>query len=324
MSTRFEACDASMTAVSVVGPGTVIDPGGDPEVVLEDGIFAVVFEYDEVFYMTGTVAELRKKLGGVLAGLEHPDALVVEPSFRCDECEEMIHGPDGQSTDHDPSCSLHPDNEVTFDARNSREESYDDFLARGGDPSDWCDPDCAHWTATLELVTDSDGFLYFLLDGGEHLDVTRPQVDALTAAGVIQPAPGADRYTASVEAVEAALDCNTCGGTGRWETTLEETPNTLTDLGPCPDCQLGVPLKAAELVARKEAGGDCTQDESAWILGYFDAYHPKTTREGVAMAAAYPLEHDQWATEFRNGDRPNDTGRRIIAWLAQNQPQPRR
>ena len=30
--------------------------------------------------------------------------------------------------------------------------------------------------------------------------------------------------------------CNTCGGTGKWETTLEDSPTTLTSLGPCPDC----------------------------------------------------------------------------------------
>lgn len=36
------------------------------------------------------------------------------------------------------------------------------------------------------------------------------------------------------------IDCNTCGNTGRWETTLEDAPTTLVDLGPCPDCDLGV------------------------------------------------------------------------------------
>jgi len=30
-------------------------------------------------------------------------------------------------------------------------------------------------------------------------------------------------------------DCNTCGGTRRWETTLEDNPTVLVDLGPCPD-----------------------------------------------------------------------------------------
>jgi hypothetical protein len=30
--------------------------------------------------------------------------------------------------------------------------------------------------------------------------------------------------------------CDTCGGGGRWLTTLEESPTVLTDLGPCPDC----------------------------------------------------------------------------------------
>jgi hypothetical protein len=31
-------------------------------------------------------------------------------------------------------------------------------------------------------------------------------------------------------------DCNTCGGTGRWESTTEDAPTTLVDLGQCPDC----------------------------------------------------------------------------------------
>jgi len=30
--------------------------------------------------------------------------------------------------------------------------------------------------------------------------------------------------------------CNTCGGTGQWESTTEENPTVLLDLGPCPEC----------------------------------------------------------------------------------------
>lgn len=30
-------------------------------------------------------------------------------------------------------------------------------------------------------------------------------------------------------------ECNTCGGTGRWMTTLEEAPTELLDIGPCPE-----------------------------------------------------------------------------------------
>lgn len=33
-------------------------------------------------------------------------------------------------------------------------------------------------------------------------------------------------------------ECNTCGGTGRWESTLEGAPTTLVDLGECPDCRI--------------------------------------------------------------------------------------
>jgi hypothetical protein len=79
-----------------------------------------------------------------------------------------------------------------------------------------------------------------------------------------------------------------------------------------------VAAKATELIARKQAGGDCTEDESVWILGYFDAYDPDETPEGQAMSTAYPLEHDQWWRERENGDRPNDTGRDIIRRLAED------
>lgn len=30
--------------------------------------------------------------------------------------------------------------------------------------------------------------------------------------------------------------CDTCSGSGRWETTLEDSPAVLVDIGPCPDC----------------------------------------------------------------------------------------
>lgn len=44
----------------------------------------------------------------------------------------------------------------------------------------------------------------------------------------------------------AAKDCNTCDGTGRWETTLEDSPNELTYLGPCPDCSMGLVVDAQQ------------------------------------------------------------------------------
>lgn len=33
-------------------------------------------------------------------------------------------------------------------------------------------------------------------------------------------------------------ECDTCGGSGRWETTHEDAPTTLVGLGPCPECTL--------------------------------------------------------------------------------------
>jgi hypothetical protein len=36
---------------------------------------------------------------------------------------------------------------------------------------------------------------------------------------------------------EWIFDCNTCGGTGRWESTTEDEPSgKAVDLGPCPEC----------------------------------------------------------------------------------------
>jgi len=49
------------------------------------------------------------------------------------------------------------------------------------------------------------------------------------------------------EVIEDAEDCNTCGDTGRWESTFEEAPTVLVDLGPCPDCEL-VNLKIGDRV----------------------------------------------------------------------------
>lgn len=44
--------------------------------------------------------------------------------------------------------------------------------------------------------------------------------------------------------IEAGVDpsifpdeCNTCGDTGRWLSTTEDSPEELVDLGPCPDCK---------------------------------------------------------------------------------------
>lgn len=77
-----------------------------------------------------------------------------------------------------------------------------------------------------------------------------------------------------------------------------------------------VAATAAELIARKQAGGDCTEDESAWIKGYFDAFDPLKTQPGADLANAYPLECDEWAEEAINGMRPNDSGKDIIAAVA--------
>jgi hypothetical protein len=60
---------------------------------------------------------------------------------------------------------------------------------------------------------------------------------------------------------------------------------------------------ADELIARKQAGRDCTDEESAWIKRYFDTHHPADTAEGRALADAYLLESDEWFAEVERGER---------------------
>lgn len=38
------------------------------------------------------------------------------------------------------------------------------------------------------------------------------------------------------EAMADYEPCNTCGGTGKWQSTTEDSPTELVDLGDCPDC----------------------------------------------------------------------------------------
>ncbi|MGH9061905.1 MAG: hypothetical protein ACRDZY_20685, partial [Acidimicrobiales bacterium] len=61
--------------------------------------------------------------------------------------------------------------------------------------------------------------------------------------------------------------------------------------------------EAARLITLNERGGDCTEDESAWIMRYFDRHHPMQTREGRFLSSAYPLEHAQWHDEVESGRR---------------------
>ena len=41
----------------------------------------------------------------------------------------------------------------------------------------------------------------------------------------------------------SAEPCNTCGGSRVWESTLEDAPTILVDLGPCPDCRPPTPIQ---------------------------------------------------------------------------------
>lgn len=60
---------------------------------------------------------------------------------------------------------------------------------------------------------------------------------------------------------------------------------------------------AKDLIAIKQQGGDCTADESAWIMAFFDSFHPEITPQGAALADAFPLERDQWFYEVEEGHR---------------------
>jgi hypothetical protein len=60
---------------------------------------------------------------------------------------------------------------------------------------------------------------------------------------------------------------------------------------------------ATELIERKRNGGDCNQDESAWIKAYFDTGEPESD-EWAALSDAYPIEYDEWGEELERGDRP--------------------
>lgn len=55
------------------------------------------------------------------------------------------------------------------------------------------------------------------------------------------------------------------------------------------------------IVDRKRAGTDCTEEESAEILSYFDRFPPEDS--GSWVAHAFPLEAEQWYAERERGDR---------------------
>jgi hypothetical protein len=78
MSVRYEGAYAKHTRVSVHGAGAVIGED-DP---LAGGQAAVMFSYDEVFYLLGTPAELRKVLTRALwqlaADPEPEDVAVID------------------------------------------------------------------------------------------------------------------------------------------------------------------------------------------------------------------------------------------------------
>lgn len=106
-----------------------------------------------------------------------------------------------------------------------------DLTATITDATEIC-PDCDytyHHDQTIRLTIDPE-------TGGSEHDWTCPEGHTVHTASdteVTLQMLGADYADDRLE------DCNTCGDTGRWETTLEDAPTVLVDLGPCPDCHRG-------------------------------------------------------------------------------------
>lgn len=71
--------------------------------------------------------------------------------------------------------------------------------------------------------------------------------------------------------------CNTCGDTGRWESTTEDNPTELLYLGPCPDCDAPTRLHTPSEIAALLHAGNLPAARSAIIQG--------RTQQEAALAA---------------------------------------
>lgn len=58
---------------------------------------------------------------------------------------------------------------------------------------------------------------------------------------------------------------------------------------------------ALHLIHVKRDGGDCDEDQSAWIKRYFD-FHA-SDEAGRRLASRYPVEYSEWVAECEAGDR---------------------
>lgn len=59
----------------------------------------------------------------------------------------------------------------------------------------------------------------------------------------------------------------------------------------------------AGIAARKRRGIDCSADESAIVMRFFDGHDPEVDAEGEKIAELFPLERDQWGDEKERGLR---------------------
>ena len=112
-----------------------------------------------------------------------------------------------------------------------------------------------------------------------------------------------ERLAAQVEDLAAVVDAIDSAAFEEEEQEQEDALVALLGAAYCLDESWGL----APIVGRKAQGIDCTQDESAIVLGAFDRLHaigaPADASRDV-LAELFPLEFDQWSREHDQGVRP--------------------
>jgi hypothetical protein len=128
-----------------------------------------------------------------------------------------------------------------------------------------------------------------------------------------------------------ATECDTCGGSGRWESTLEDAPTVLVDLGPCPeclrsdDCECAPPINAHRHTAPRRDSPEVLRAHLA-ALAYEerDELEPITNCDGCGRAFFTwehdddtPLEHTDDGVLCRTcAGEPFTNGTEVPRWVA--------
>lgn len=104
----------------------------------------------------------------------------------------------------------------------------------------------------------------------------------------------------SRDIIDQIEDCNTCGGTGRHETTFEDAPTRLVDVGPCVEC-----------ASLRQLAAQCQDWAADWECGeqlirdsYFREYAQELADELGLVPSEYTwpmscIDWDQAARELR-------------------------